>query len=426
MNDGFDAGVRTGRIMARVEELAGISETADGLTTRRFGSEAMRQADGVVGEWMGSAGLAVRVDGIGNVRGFQPRDGRPLLVLGSHLDTVREAGKFDGPLGVLTALECAEVAVNGGYGRLPFRVGVVGFSDEEGVRFGTSYLGSDVLAGNALTAERLALTDADGVSVAQAVRRIGGEVHALAADALDPEKEGGLVGYVEVHLEQGPVLEAAGLPVGVVSAIAGQSRVAFRFEGQAGHAGTTPMGLRRDALAGAAEFVGAVEALARGEAGLVATVGQLEVRPGAGNVIPGSAAGSLDVRSPRDEQRLAACVRLQAGAEEIARRRGLRLEWREVQAHAATPCDAGLRGRLAAAVEAAGIQAVELPSGAGHDAVALVHRLPVAMLFVRCKDGLSHHPQESVAAEDVQVALNVMDKFLLSFTKSPPMPAGSV
>ena len=426
MKDDLEIIERTQRIMARVEELAAISETADGLTTRTFGSEAMRQANGVVGEWMWRAGLEVGVDGIGNVRGFQKRDGRPLLVMGSHLDTVREAGQFDGPLGVLTALDCAEMAAKGEYGALPFRIGVVGFADEEGVRFGTSYLGSDVLAGNELTAERLALTDANGVSVAQAVRGMGGDIHALTGDALEAEMEGGLVGYVEVHLEQGPVLEAEGLPVGVVSAIAGQSRFAFRFEGQAGHAGTTPMGLRKDALAGAAEFISAVESLAKADEGLVATVGQLEVRPGAGNVIPGSAAGSLDVRSPRDEQRQAACGRLRAVAEEIAGRRELRLEWREVQTHAATPCDLGLRGRLAAAVEAAGVRARELPSGAGHDAVALAHRLPVAMLFVRCKDGLSHHPQESVAAEDVQVALNVMDKFLHSFTESRVVAAVSM
>ena len=426
MKDDLETATRTRRIMARVEELAAISETVDGLTTRTFGSEAMRRANALVGEWMRAAGLNVRVDGIGNLRGWMEPDGRPLLLLGSHLDTVREAGQFDGPLGVLVALECAEVAVSGRCEELPFRVGVVGFSDEEGVRFGTSYLGSDVLAGNPLTAERLALTDANGVSVAEAVRGFGGTVDGLAAEALDAEMEGELVGYVEVHLEQGPVLEAEGLPVGVVSAIAGQSRFAFRFEGQAGHAGTTPMGLRRDALAGAAEFLVAVEALAVGEEGLVATVGQLDVRPGAGNVIPGSTAGSLDVRSPGDAQRLAACGRLRAAAEEIAGRRGLELEWREVQAHAATPCDPGLRGRLAATVGAAGVRALELPSGAGHDAVALSHRLPVAMLFVRCRDGLSHHPQEFVAAEDVQVALNVMDKFLLSFTKSPPSPAVSV
>ena len=420
MGESFELDTRARRIMARIDELAAISETADGLTTRTFGSEAMRRANGTVAAWMRAAGLVPRTDGIGNLRAWPTPDGRPLLLLGSHLDTVREAGRFDGPLGVLTALACVEAAAAGAFGPLPFRLGVAAFSDEEGVRFGTSYLGSDVLAGNPFEPARLALTDANGVSLAQAIQGFGGDPGTLAADALDPAAEGGLLGYVEVHIEQGPVLEANDLPVGIVSAIAGQSRFAFGFTGQAGHAGTTPMGLRRDALAGAAEFIGVVEALARADEGLVATVGQLEVRPGAGNVIPGSVAGSLDVRSPRDAQRLAACDTLHAAAEEIAGRRGLQLAWRDVQTHDATPCDAALRSRLAQAVEAAGYRARELPSGAGHDAVALVHRLPVAMLFVRCKDGLSHHPLESVQTEDVGAVLNVMDKFLLSFTESPP------
>lgn len=421
MSEPTDTTNRARKVMARIDELAALSETADGLTTRTFGSEAMRRANALVGAWLQAAGLRVWTDGIGNLRGEPVRDGRPLLLLGSHLDTVREAGRFDGPLGVLIALACAEAVSTGAYGPLPFRLGVVGFSDEEGVRFGTSYLGSDVLAGNGFEPARLALPDADGVTLARAIRDFGGEPAALAADALDPAAEGGLVGYVEVHIEQGPVLEASNLPVGVVSAIAGQSRFTFRFEGQAGHAGTVPMLLRRDALAGAAEFVTAVEAHALDDEGLVATVGQLEVRPGAGNVIPGAVIGSLDVRSPRDAQRLAACAALHEEADRIAARRELRLHWRAVQAHDATPCDAGLRARLAGAVEQTGHRALELPSGAGHDAVALAHRLPVAMLFVRCRGGLSHHPAESVRVEDVATALNVMDNFLRSFTQSTPI-----
>ncbi len=405
--------------MARADELATISETADGFTTRTFGSEAMRRANALVGEWLWQAKLDARTDAIGNLRAFPPRDGRPLLLLGSHLDTVREAGRYDGPLGVLVAVSCAEAAARGDYGALPFRLGVVGFSDEEGTRFGPSYLGSDVLAGSPFDPARLALADANGVTLGHAIRAVGGDVAALASEALDPDAESGLLGYVEVHIEQGPVLEAADLPVGVVSAIAGQSRFAFRFDGQAGHAGTTPMPLRRDALAGAAEFITAAEILARQDDGLVATVGQLEVRPGAGNVIPGATAGSLDVRSPRDAQRLAACAALQAAAAAIAARRGLALDWREVQSHAATPCDPGLRAALADAITQTGLRATELPSGAGHDAVALAHLLPVAMLFVRCRGGLSHHPLESVTPEDVAVALNVMDNFLHSLAQSP-------
>ena len=414
---------RAALLLRRIDELAALSETDDGLLTRTFGSDALRRANALVGGWLETdAGLRTRTDGIGNLRAIPPRDGRPLLLLGSHLDSVREAGRFDGPLGVLVALDVAEQAAAGRYGALPFRLGVVGFSDEEGARFGTSYLGSDVLAGHPLDAARLALTDARGVTLSQAIRDFGGDPDTLLSDQLDPDAEDGLLGYVEVHIEQGPVLEANNLPVGIVSAIAGQSRFTFRFEGQAGHAGTTPMPLRRDALAGAAEFIAAVETQARIDEGLVATVGQLEVKPGAGNVIPGAVTGSLDVRSPRDAQRLVAAALLEATAAKIAERRSLRLEWRAVQAHDATGCAIGLREGLAAAVRAAGFPALELPSGAGHDAVALADVLPVAMLFVRCRGGLSHHPLEHVAPEDVAAALKVMDNFLalLAQSSSPP------
>ena len=403
----FDAAAA--RVMERIDALAAISETDDGLTTRTFGSAAMGRANALVGAWMRSAGLSVRVDGIGNLRGVEPRDGRPLLLLGSHLDTVREAGRFDGPLGVLAAVASVEAAR--AFER-PYRLGVVGFSDEEGVRFGNSYLGSDVLAGNPFDASRFALADADGVTMAQAIRDLGGDPDALGADRLDPAAEGGLLGYVETHLEQGPVLESAGLPVGIVTAIQGQSRFAFRFEGRRGHAGTVPMALRRDALAAAAAFILEVEAYASHEDGLVATVGQLDVRPGAGNVIPGTASGSLDIRSPDDGQRGRACQFLHGRAEAIASERGLPLGWQIVQDTPATPCHPGLRARLAQAVAAAGFPVHELPSGAGHDPVALAAAMPVAMLFVRCKDGLSHHPLEAVAAEDIAAALKVMDKFL--------------
>ena len=413
---------RAALLLQRIDELAAFSETDDGLLTRTFGSDAMRRANALVGTWLERAGLPVHLDGIGNLRAFPPRDGRPLLLVGSHLDSVREAGRFDGPLGVLVALDLAEQAAAGRYGALPFRLGVVGFSDEEGARFGTSYVGSDVLAGYPLDPARLALTDAHGITLSQAIRDFGGDPAALAAARLDPVSEDGLVGYVEVHIEQGPVLEAQNLPVGIVSAIAGQSRFAFRFEGKAGHAGTTPMPLRRDALAGAAQFISKVETHAQQDDGLVATVGQLEVRPGAGNVIPGAVTGSLDIRSPRDTQRLHACDDLHTYAGQIARSRGLTLDWQSVQTHAATPLDPALRALLADAVRAAGFPALELPSGAGHDAVALAPVMPAAMLFVRCRDGLSHHPLEHVALEDVAAALKVMDNFLGFLAQSPPSP----
>ncbi len=404
----FDADAAATRVMQRIDVLAAISETGDGLTTRTFGSDAMRRVNALVGEWMRAAGLCVRVDGIGNLRGMEPPDGRPLLLLGSHLDTVREAGRFDGPMGVIAGLACVEAAAK----QRPYRLGVVGFSDEEGVRFGTAYLGSDVLAGRPFGSERLALTDANGITLAEATRDFGGDPEALAADALDPSVESGLLGYVEVHIEQGPVLEADALPVGIVSAIQGQTRATFRFEGQAGHAGTIPMPMRRDALVAAAAFVGEVERGARQAEGVVATVGRLDVRPGAGNVIPGVVSGTLDVRSPSDADRQRAYDQMQEAARRIAAERGLTLGWTLVQEHPATPCDARLRARLAEATAAAGFPVRELPSGAGHDAVALAAKLPVAMLFVRCKGGLSHHPMESVATADVAASLKVMDNFL--------------
>ncbi len=410
----------------RIDALAAISETDDGLLTRTFGSEAMRRANTLVGEWMRAAGLRVEVDAIGNLRGFQtaPANTPPksLLLLGSHLDSVREAGRFDGPLGVVAALACVEAAAAGAYGELPFRLGVVGFSDEEGARFQSSYLGSEALAGHPFDRARLALTDAEGVTLEQAIRDLGSSPEALASAALpgSPEAADGLVGYCEVHIEQGPVLEAENLPTGIVSAIAGQSRFAWEFTGQPGHAGTTPMHLRRDALTAAAELILAVERHARDTAGLVATVGQLDTRPGAGNVIPGRTVGSLDVRSPDDSQRLAACVALRQMANDIAQRRRVALAWHLVQEHAAAPCNPSLRTALAEATRACGWAVRELPSGAGHDAVALADVMPVAMLFVRCRDGLSHHPLEHASVEDIAAALKVMDKFLVLLRIPPP------
>ncbi len=422
-------------MQARIDALAAISETAsEGTLTRTFGSDAMRRANALVGEWMRDAGLRVEVDAIGNLRGFQTQSAdpasppRPLLLLGSHLDSVREAGRFDGPLGVLAALSCVEAASQPGTpGQLPFRLGVIGFSDEEGARFQSSYLGSETLAGHPFDAARLALIDATGITLAQAVRDFGGDPAQLPAAALrrSPESAGGVLGYCEIHIEQGPVLEAENLPVGIVSAIAGQSRFAWEFTGQPGHAGTTPMRLRRDALTAAAEFVLVVESRARATESLVATVGQLETRPGAGNVIPGRTLGSLDVRSPDDPRRLAACAELHHAAEVIARQRKLSLGWRLIQEHAATPCDPALRATLAEATRACGFPVRELPSGAGHDAVALAPAMPVAMLFVRCRDGLSHHPLEHASLEDIDSALNVMDKFLLLLKIPPPTEVGS-
>jgi allantoate deiminase len=369
--------------MARCDALGAISDEP-GQLTRTFHSPGMQRANALVGSWMRDAGLAVREDEAFNLRGRWAAAGKSAgtLLLGSHLDTVRDAGKYDGPLGVLAALAAVE-HLRAERRTVPFHVEIVGFSDEEGVRYHTTYLGSRALAG---TLSRRDLDRIEEKGIARARWR-GGEC----------------IGYVEVHIEQGPVLEQRGLPVGVVTAIAGQNRISVELIGNAGHAGTTPMAMRHDALAGMAEIVLAAE-----RCGVVATVGQILVEPGASNVVPGRATCSLDVRDASDRRRKAAVRKLQAQARAVARRRGLRLVWTPIQETAAVRCDPGLTRVLSASVAARGIELVRLPSGAGHDAAALATLCPVAMLFVRCKGGVSHHPSESVRQSDVAFAIGVL------------------
>ena len=391
-------------VMARCDELNTITEEP-GLLTRRYGTPALRETRDVVAGWMRDAGLATRVDAIGNLSGrFGPPAG-PALLLGSHLDSVRDAGRYDGPLGVLAALAVAEPLATRGE-QLPFAVEVIAFADEEGVRFGTAYLGSRALVGN-LDAATLARPDPEGITIAEAIRGFGGDPDALATARREPAD---LIGYLELHIEQGPVLESRDLPVGIVSAITGQSRVAVAFTGVAGHAGTVPMTLRRDALAGAAEFVLAAETLAGAEPGAVATVGEIAVSPGASNVIPAGARLSLDVRHPDNTIRAKVETTIHDRAREIADRRGLGLAWTTLQEHHSVPADAGLDAILAAAIADFGLPVHRLPSGAGHDAVVMSAITPAAMLFVRCAGGVSHHPAESVTEGDVAVALAVLDR----------------
>jgi allantoate deiminase len=388
------------RVLERCGALAAISDEPERLT-RLFGGEAMRRAHEQVGAWMRAAGLSVRMDAAGNLIGRREGSapGIPTLVLGSHLDTVADAGAFDGALGVLVALAAVERCA-----RLPYAVEVVAFSDEEGVRFGTAYLGSRAFAGT-FPAELLELPDAFGVTMADALRAFGGDPDGLAGAARTGEP---LIGYVEVHIEQGPVLEARGGPVGVVSAIAGATRAEARFAGRAGHAGTVPMAGRRDALTGAAEWALAVEATGRATPGLVATVGALQVEPGAPNVVPGAAAATLDVRHAEDAVREHAVAALRRSAEAIAEARELELTWTTRLETPAVAADERLSALLGDAVAAAGYPLVTLPSGAGHDAVALADLTGIAMLFVRCAGGVSHHPDESVERADVAAAIDVL------------------
>ncbi|MGI4833855.1 MAG: M20 family metallo-hydrolase [Janthinobacterium lividum] len=404
---------RTARILTRIDELAAISEDADGVT-RTFGTPAFLRGRDLVQSWFAEAGLAPQLDAIGNLRGRLPsrRPGAKTFVMASHIDTVKNAGRFDGPLGVLLALDMAGHCAQTGT-ELPFHLEVIAFSDEEGVRFHTTYLGSKVLTG-AFDPALLQKPDAQGITLGQAIAEMGGDPSpaGLAAAAL-PAAE--WLGYFELHIEQGPVLWENKVPLALVTAIAGQQRVELTWTGMAGHAGTVPMPRRQDALAAAAEFVLAAEAFACQQGlGLVATVGQLHIPHSASNVIPGQVIHSLDLRSPDAGQLATAYDALRQQAAALAARRGVALTWHLVQATAPVQCDAGLNALLAEAIAASGHEVVRLVSGAGHDAVPISAVAPATMAFIRCYQGISHHPLENVEAPDVAAALAVAERFLLS------------
>jgi allantoate deiminase len=397
------------RILERIETLARITEQADGLT-RVYLSPQHAEANRRVGSWMREAGLAVHVDAAGNLVGRREGDrpGLPCLMLGSHLDSVRNAGRYDGMLGVLTAIECVEAL---GDRPLPFAIEVVGFGDEEGVRFQATMLGSRAIAGT-FDPTLLDLQDAAGVSLRAALAAFGLDPTAIGSAARRRED---VLAYVEYHIEQGPVLEAEGLPVGVVTAINGQQRFRIQIDGMAGHSGTVPMRLRQDALAAAAECVLAAERIATGVPDAVATVGQLAPSPGATNVIPGRAVFSLDVRSPRDADRAAVAAAILAECRAIAARRRVTIDIVQTHELASCGCAGWLQAQLSAAIAADGHRVVALPSGAGHDAMAMVALTDVAMLFLRCRDGISHHPAESITAEDAATGARVLQAFIERF-----------
>jgi allantoate deiminase len=398
-------------IIARCRAIAQLSEQPS-CTTRTFLSPPMHEVHRILRDWMEQLGMSVAVDSAGNLRGYYPGLGReaPRLLIGSHLDTVPCAGAFDGILGVVLGIALIESLDRA---RLPFAIEIVGFSEEEGARFGVPFIGSRALVGT-LDSELLDTKDAHGATVAQAIREFG----------LDPSRvsdavlRGPVLGYVEFHIEQGPVLDQLGLPLGVVEAIAGQTRARVSFRGHTNHAGTTPVHLRHDAVAGAAEWILAVEHEAYATPGLMATVGQVEVIPGASNVIAGEARASLDVRHANDGQRSAGVQRILSAARDIAERRGLKFECLATEEQRAVTCDPDLVLAMEKAVERAGFPLERMTSGAGHDAMIVAQKFPVAMLFLRSPGGISHHPEERVLAEDVAAAWHTAVHFLEQLEES--------
>jgi len=375
------------RVLERADELARLTEQP-GRITRPLASPSLAAAMERVREWMEAAGLQTGSDALGNLVGR--RGPAPRLIIGSHLDSVDDAGRYDGILGVLVGLAAAEAT--------DVALELVAFADEEGLRFQSTFLGSRAFVGR-LEPGELDLHDAAGTSLRDA----------LGAPLGEPLFEGARA-YFEVHIEQGPALEDAGVPLGVVTAIAGQTRFNLIFVGLAGHAGTTPMHLRRDALAAAAEFVLAAERLALETPGLVATVGELGIPTGACNVIPGRVEATLDVRHQDDAVRERSLATLREQAQAIGDRRGIAVDWALIAQNAATPCAPALIAQLAAVVAELGLPVHELPSGAGHDAVTMAEVTDVAMLFVRSTGG-SHNPGEHVELQDVAHAIDAAVRF---------------
>jgi allantoate deiminase len=396
--------------IARIDELGDISDSPEHLV-RTFLSPASLQAAGKIKSWMIDLGMEVSHAADGTVRGVLPGTNptaAPLL-LGSHYDTVIDAGKYDGALGIIAALAALETLREEGIS-LPFPVHVLAFSDEEGIRFQTTYLGSRSIVAP-LDPETLAATDASGITIAEAIERDG--IHDGAG--VIRYHPGECLGYVEFHIEQGRVLESSNEPACAVSSIAGQSRLTVTLTGRADHAGTTPMPLRRDALAGAAECILAAETLAKSQPPLVITVGKIQIHPGASNSIPQSAVFTVDLRHPDDSARLESLRLLRETCVTVARERSLEIDWQSIQDNDATPCDPALTARLLEALESVTGSRVILPSGAGHDGVVISRICPIAMIFIRCRDGLSHHPDEFASTGDIGTGIEVLTQFLKYF-----------
>jgi allantoate deiminase len=389
---------RAEKVIVRCKRIASITETP-GSTCRTFLSDAMRECYRVVGEWLEAAGAEVTIDAAGNLRGFYSaaQSDAPRLLLSSHLDTVPDAGAYDGVLGVILAISLLEMLEDR---KLPFAIEVIGFSEEEGIRFSTPFIGSRALVSK-LDDELLNRTDTNGVSVRTAIENFGLKPAEISQAIVKNDS----LAYLEFHIEQGPVLESLGIPLGVVEGIAGQTRCEFTFIGRANHAGTTPMNLRHDAMSAAAEWILEVERVAKREKGLVATVGRIAATPNAANVVAGQVRVSLDVRHKSDHVRARAADFLAVQAEEIAHRRGLTVEQKVLLNQPAVSMDPFLIDQIEQAAGKANCKTHRMVSGAGHDAMILAEKIPTAMIFLRTPGGISHHPSESVSVEDVAKAI---------------------
>ncbi|SUW65190.1 N-carbamoyl-L-amino acid hydrolase [Buttiauxella agrestis] len=414
----MQASVAARRIMQRADELAQVSETPEQLTRVYLSPEHLR-ANYLVASWMEQVGMTTWQDAVGNICGRYEgaREGAQAVLLGSHLDTVRNAGRYDGMLGVLTALEVVAFLHEHNL-QLEQAIEIVGFGDEEGTRFGITLLGSRGVTGT-WPDSWLACEDAAGISVGQALVNAGFDPSRIQSAARGPEE---FSAYLELHIEQGPVLERENLALGVVTAINGARRLRCRFVGEAGHAGTVPMTIRKDALAAAANWMTYIESTTATYApDIVATVGSLQCLPGAANVIPGEVLLTLDIRSPRDSDIEALLEKLLSEAQQIAAQRGVAFDSEIYYSIPATPCDASLQRQLTSAITSVQGRSLSLPSGAGHDAIAIAEHWPVGMIFVRCDRGISHHPAESVAEADVMQAVQAYTQTVVNLASMNPL-----
>ncbi len=393
------------RLWNRLFELAEIGKQEGGGVTRLSFTEEERAAKELVASYMEEARLSVYEDAVGNL--FGRREGRnpeaPVVLVGSHVDSVYNGGNFDGPLGVLAGIEILQTMNDQGI-ETEHPVEVVVFRDEEGARFSFGMIGSRAIAGT-LTVDDLQQEDAQGISIAEAMRESGLDPDSIG-NAAHPQ--GSIKAYVELHIEQGKILESRDLAVGIVTGIAGPLWLQFVLEGEAGHAGTTPMGLRRDALAAAAEVIQAIETEAGQTGTTVGTVGQLRLMPGGINIIPGRVEFSLDLRDVSEEVRDRAENRILERARDLSQKRAVGLEVETLQRVAPAPCSELVLEAAQAACEDLGLEPFSLVSGAGHDGMQLTDLCPMGMLFVRSRDGISHNPAEWSSREDCATSCNVL------------------